>query len=382
MFFMKIFWFFLILIIASCDSPEKSFAIFNANENYPEIDLKLSDVADVEYIQLNPGKDSILITGFTNKAREIYIANNKIFLLDYNKKIVIYDRDGNPITKIADIGRGPREFIGLIDFLADSTKNEIYCFAGDGKKLLVYDFNGKYLRHFSSDKVIYFQNVCLIENSEFLGYRRVFRDGDTRPVLTILSSKFEIQSSIPFNYKRPYVFDPDGVLEYSSIINSNNGNFLFSLRSDTIYFLNNKLKIIPRFVDKTPYTSDNIQIYPTIETNKYVFFATLFSHISDPNGKVRYYVYDKENKRFFILKQMSSQIKDKNFKNNFQLALIHNFLEINSLTLTLNSNIAATLIPPYFLLENRDSLPLGLKDICNNIKENDNPVLMLIKFRK
>ncbi|OFZ08829.1 MAG: hypothetical protein A2322_07510 [Bacteroidetes bacterium RIFOXYB2_FULL_39_7] len=197
-----------------------------------------------------------------------------------------------------------------------------------------------------------------------------------------MSSKFEIQSSIPFNYKRPYVFDPDGVLEYSSIINSNYGNFLFSLRSDTIYFINNKLKIIPRFVDKTPYTSDNIQIYPTIETNKYVFFATLFSHISDPNGKVRYYVYDKENKRFFILKQMSSQIKDKNFKNNFQLALIHNFLEINSLTLTLNSNIAATLIPPYFLLENRDSLPLGLKDICNNIKENDNPVLMLIKFRK
>ena len=40
--------------------------------NYPEIELKLSDVANIEYIQLKSGKDSILINGFTNKARELF----------------------------------------------------------------------------------------------------------------------------------------------------------------------------------------------------------------------------------------------------------------------------------------------------------------------
>lgn len=130
----NLFYFFLVLLFTSCKSSENSVIIFNANDNYPEIDLKLSDVANIEYIQLKPGKDSILITGFTNKARELFIANDKIFLLDQNRKIVIYDYNGNPLTKIENIGRGPKEFVGLIDFLADSTKNEIYCFSGDGKK--------------------------------------------------------------------------------------------------------------------------------------------------------------------------------------------------------------------------------------------------------
>lgn len=377
----NLFYFFLVLLFTSCKSSENNVIIFNANNNYPEIDLKLSDVANVEYIQLKPGKDSILINGFTNKARELFIANDKIFLLDQNRKIVIYDNKGNPLTKIENIGRGPKKFVGLIDFFADSTKSEIYCFSGDGKKMLIYDFNGKYKKHFSKDKITYFQNVNLLENSKFLGYRRVFKDDDKRPILTILSSKFEIESSIPFSHKRPYIFDPDGVLEYSSIINAKKGDFLFSLRSDTIYYLNNNLKIIPRFVDQTPYGSENIQIYPTIETNEYVFFCTLFSHITDPEGKVKYFVYDKKNKGFFRLKQSSSSVKDRNFKSNFQLALIKDFIEINSLTLTLNNNIAAALIPAHLLIENRESLPTILKEMSKDINENDNPVLMLMKFK-
>ena len=377
----NLFYIFLLLLCSSCNSSENGTIIFNAKDNYPEIGLKLSDVADVEYIHLKPGEDSILINGFTNKARELFVTNDKIFLLDQNRKIVIYDHFGNPLTKIESVGRGPKEFVGLIDFLADSTKNEIYFFSGDGKKMLIFDFEGKYKKHYPKDRVTYFQNVNLLENSKFLGYRRVFKEGDKRPILTILSSKFENESSIPLNHKRPYIFDPDGVLEYSSIINSRKGEFLFSLRSDTIYFLDNRLKIIPRFVDKTPYGSENIQIYPTIETNEYVFFCTLFSHITDPDGKLRYFVYDKKKKEFFRLKQFSGTVKDRNFKRDFQLALINDFIEINSLTLTLNNNIAATLIPAHLLIENRESLPLKLKEISKNLNENDNPVLMLIKFK-
>jgi len=68
-------------------------------------------------------------------------------------------------------------------------------------------------------------------------------------------------------------------------------------------------------------------------------------------------------------------------KCNFRLALINNEIVLNQFTLTQNHNYAAILLTPIFLKDHYEALNKELKTISDSLREDDNPVLMLMKFR-
>ena len=364
------------LLVAGCHTTRQADIIsFNDTKNYPYIDLKLSDVADIEYIKLNHPDQDIFLRGFSNKGRNLFIGNNRMYILDGDRRIVIYDRRGNFISMIDTRGRGPREYLSVPQFAVDTLTNNLIIFDQQGRKNLFYDLDGTFREEFlyENRKMTSFFSMGML-HSHLIAYTFTRTDS----LLAMINPMKGERLDIPLTYAKPYIHDYDGILAYSNLIDTKDGKFLFNFRSDTLYYIDTTLRVTPRFVDKTPYGSDNIQMYPTVETDKYVFFVTLFSTINVPNGKLKFHVYDKELRQFFRLKQFSTRPND---RNSYQLALINDFIEINWQTITMNYQYAATFLEPDFLIENYQNLPSQLKELTEDIDMFDNPILMLIKFR-
>lgn len=98
---------------------------------------------EIEYIALETKPNCLL-----QKVNRIEFSSNYIFVCDY-QKLLQFDRTGKFIRQVGAIGRGPGEYISIPNFSIDENKKRIYILGWGINKILVFDFNGKYLRSFS-----------------------------------------------------------------------------------------------------------------------------------------------------------------------------------------------------------------------------------------
>lgn len=365
----------LAVTMVSCGAPNHKTLLvdelvsFNDNEDYPTLDLKLSDVATVECIPLGGVSDSVFVRGFTNKARELVITTDHLYMLDGETAIVTFDRNGKYLNRVSRSGRGPEEYGFIASFGVNEAAHELIVFDGTSKQIVVYDLQGKFKRKFPVG--LFYHTISMLDDTTLICYNK-YQHRATDPLVSLFSLSDGAKiSDITLKYEREYVHDPDGVLEYSTISNAVDGVNLINLRSDTIFFMDKNRDIHARFVDETPYGDDNQMIYPTIETEKYVFFHKLYSPIWTPDAKPKFYAYDKEQKQFFRIAESPE----------WRYAMVNGFINPTCRTLTQSPNIAAQLISPVRLMDDMDKLPAELKAVAGKVDENDNPVLVLVTFK-
>ena len=141
----------LILIVASlfffaCSSDKESekkdhrhFAVNIKGGSDPDLLKNVMDNMESRLIQLETN-DSLLFNG---KASYLYVTSDYLFVADLKQKIILrYDKQGKFINKINRKGQGPEEYITLANIYFNV--NAIY--VCDLTKILVYDFNGEYLK--------------------------------------------------------------------------------------------------------------------------------------------------------------------------------------------------------------------------------------------
>ena len=141
----------LILIVASlfffaCSSDKESekkdhrhFAVNIKGGSDPDLLKNVMDNMESRLIQLETN-DSLLFNG---KASYLYVTSDYLFVADLKQKIILrYDKQGKFINKINRKGQGPEEYITLANIYFND--NAIY--VCDLTKILVYDFNGEYLK--------------------------------------------------------------------------------------------------------------------------------------------------------------------------------------------------------------------------------------------
>lgn len=122
---------------------------------------EIFDSVSIIKLETNPHG---LISGISS----MKIDDDKIFIFDERQyKVFIFNTNGNFITKIGRLGKGPGEMVGPTGFTLDREKNQVEILDAPSTKTLVYDYNGNYLKTLQS---VYIYGFEKLDSSKYLGY--------------------------------------------------------------------------------------------------------------------------------------------------------------------------------------------------------------------
>jgi hypothetical protein len=108
---------------------------------------------------------------------QVRVHENEIFVLDKAQKSVFrYNRDGRYLSKVQSIGQGPGEYQNVMDFLLIDNKIYILEFQGT---IMIYDFEGEFVEkidlpfqsnyfEFLGESIFVFQDIRIDGNIEYL----------------------------------------------------------------------------------------------------------------------------------------------------------------------------------------------------------------------
>lgn len=218
--------------------------------NIPKaIDFNGREMLDsLQLVKLEATENSLL--GHVSKLK---IYKDRIYVLDrrFAKTLFIFDLNGKFIKKIQNQGRGPREFISIMNFDIAYLRDELLIMDNFGHKFGFFDLEGNYLREtYSSIEVLdaaLLPDGCIVhaksessfwKNGRPKGHDKIYyMSGDGR----ILKTTFSYNDNADINYIINYVLfsSPDGRISYAP-------RFL-----DTIYDLTYD-KITPRYALSFP----------------------------------------------------------------------------------------------------------------------------------
>jgi hypothetical protein len=92
-------------------------------------------MADIKYIKL-ASPDTFFLT----EARKLLSFNGKLIALDKNKKLLVaYDTIGNFLGQVGKRGLGPDEYQAIMDFDVDWSGNRLVAFSSADQAVLLYD---------------------------------------------------------------------------------------------------------------------------------------------------------------------------------------------------------------------------------------------------
>lgn len=83
---------------------------FLVEENYPETNIRLSDLSDALYIPLETNDSTLLRQIGTCEGNEYLLTNDFIYAQEEQAAIYIFKRDGSLVRKIDHKGGGPGEY--------------------------------------------------------------------------------------------------------------------------------------------------------------------------------------------------------------------------------------------------------------------------------
>ena len=390
----------MIINLSGCKFSEEDIIIVDFSCEYPVLDLKLSDIAEISYIPLQ-GMDSVkLLSSRTSYENLIYIDDEHIFIGDfapYKKdgewhrfnprygKLMRFDAGGSYINTVFKAHNENESILfGLqTPYEIDKDKKEVYAFSAYGKFIRKFGYNGE-----------------IIANSGTLskGYKYAGRFGDTLALFDLHSQIVLMNGELRDNGETIFLYNtctgqfcpykglqfarPYGLNDISSssngIIHTADGIYISSQRSDTVYHINRKLEISPKFLSVQQSDDAVNLVYPLVETEDYI----LFCNDQDYNSlrKKRFtnsnYIYLKKDKQIYQLPCSN------HFPEEDEEILWKDEFLLNSRFLTKNSNILASVLPIPFLKENYNILPDELKCIADASSEDDSPVLMVMRFGK
>ena len=345
---------------------------FDVTKKYPTKEIYIQDIADVDYIPLETN-DSILWRG-----REVlYLDDDYIVGANRNNGVYFHDGKGKALNMFNKMGQGPKEYSDMYKVQYDKKSDEIYI--NDMFKYYVYDKEGNFKRSFQGieDKLYSrIEQFFILNEDELIQYNynnhytRVSRLtgehlGDIK--LGVADST----TTLPFK-KNNMIFNTI----VSHFTKDKEGYIITSFPSDTTYLLTSNLQLKPIGVRIPPVSSQDVPVFllPVKNTPRYYFMSTIKKEDSFPT---KAYMMDKKTNQIYYLKDY--------FKNKDYIGLkVHLDMFGPAVLANLPNNVCVQSLNITKLCEAYEEGKLSgkLKDIAANLKEDDNPVLMIIKFRE
>lgn len=356
----------------------------NTNQEYEKKSLILEKIADVEYIPLETN-NKILLSNFL---KGLSISDSLIVTINQEHSVFIFGRDGRLITQFNHVGRGPEEYQSISKIAVDFNAKEIYvCDYALRYKILVYSIAGNFKRSFNVPVSLRVNDFVDYDESHLLAYITVLnqikkQEGPFRPyylvskqngtlkqldieVPEIKDGKIYKSRSITENLSRASIRG----FNTSPIIKNGRNFFISDFACDTLYSFNNKTTL-PFIVNKPSLQNLKLPLFVgiSLKTTRYTFLS-----IVDTKEETM-----EVNRRFLGIDHYTGEIFQPEFHDRAFEPILENYFRNLLPEYSAMSISALKLVDAY----EKGELTGELKKIASGMQEGDNPVLVLVKFKK
>jgi len=353
----------------------------NLDQDFPNKRIRLQDIADVKYIKLQSSNDVLL-----DNTASFHISDSCIIACNSVHDFLVFDTAGNIKTHFNHTGGGGEEYSSYVfGWIYDDRKNELFVL-DRWKKILVYSNSGKFKRklvfqpNYKVDVIFnYDENTLLAHRQNNLekkqdrtrdGYDYVFLSKHDGTIVSTVNIRQP--NSMPLIKKEIVVFIPS-----KCIVKDGQDYIITDHALDTVYQILNNKQLIP-FLIREPSvfkTSPSIFLDVFMKTDRYVFFLkTIFDNDSaKPRGliDIKDLVLDMKTNEVTSLKFYNADFPKRNLENQ---SLVPN---------EIGKNMGARTFEAFELIEayKKGELNGPLKEIASTLNEDDNPVLMILRFK-
>ena len=362
------------------------------SKKYPVKEIYLQDIAKVEYIPLETNNSTLIKPNLMR----IYVSDDYIITTNPSDgDIFVFDGKGKSKFSFNHKGQGPTEYNNLFGGIVfDEKAKEIFIFNrfSSSRKIIVYAEDGEFKRTLANTPDIQDIDLYNFDDETLLVYDisgvydQYISDQiilSNKPYMLMSKKDGSIVDTININLSlriSDAVLWQEGEYTYSvSVPINNNRSFgkdylIADWSSDTIYRLTSQRELQPMFVRKPPVleTEPKILISNFLITEKFILFGV--------------YVMD-----YNILRK-GGNINSKQLMYDFNTGEINEYRFKNKdITTSTDTRIWEAVTPEntgvcmynadlLFSLDDKGELKGDLKELLKSIDEEDNPILMKIKF--
>jgi hypothetical protein len=372
----------LLAVMASCGGKNKQstedFITVDITASYPEKELILQDFMDVEYIALETNDDFITQGAVEGVSKDI------ILVRSYSGgDIFVFDRTGKGLRKINRFGQGGEEYSQIEDIILDEDNNEMFVKDYRARKILVYDLYGNFKRSFKFADTSYYNFAFNYNRDNLICYKSYLPTIENEQSCHILISKQDgsITREIPIPFKeiKTPVFIQENlvVTPVFYLTFPYHGNWVFvKTSSDTVYTYSSNGNLTP-FIVRTPSIhsmNTEVFLFPGILTDRYYFMKAMkkeFDLVRMKGAPPVDLVYDKQENALFNYTVYNDDFLDKRQVSIDSEPVNHEIALYQPLE-------AFDLVEAY----GKGQLKGKLKEIADELDEESNPVIMLVKYKK
>lgn len=380
----------LLSFVCSCkrtNDKTTKLVIIDVAKDYPLKEIWLQDIADIEYLPIATS-DSILVNSGPSVVSEegIVIRGGK------PGEILLFDKQGQKLQgRIYRRGQGPEEYTAIIRNIVDWKRKEV--FIADYTNLKVYDFSGNYLRTLISDSDMMKIDVCDLNLNSLLcshnregseeAYHPYFilsKDNGKKDTLSIEIPCF-IASNRKILWDDGHANDAYGFLP--QLLNCADKIWLTDVALDTVFVMHPdqtfEAVMVPLHI---PTTDKEAPLLFFRGINDHFAWASRLPRnitvkmgdmVANREKKGVLYMYNRQTDEWFEPiyrnRAITNRDMDPKFINITAVPYGYGLVELS----------AMDLVEAYNKNEIADE---KLKEIASKLQEEDNPVLMILKFKK
>lgn len=362
-------------------------------KNVPEVDvtqakrfapLKVSEKATVEFIPLETNADFLLdrVAGALINVTENYIVTVNIT----EGKLFVFSRQGKALHTFCRKGQGPEEFVYPIAVRVDEKSKEIFVL--DYKKVQVYSLTGKYKRSLNIPENVKIGSMFNYDDKHLICYdnHNLDRQGEkvTEQPFFLFSKKDGKITRIPLTIQnrigQSMYIEREGkkmVVTMNNIapmVKNGDEVVLSDMGSDVVY-LYKKGKVTP-LLKRNPGTMDfnpRSAMGVVMKLGDIVWLREVKKEVKGPRPDINMLTYDVATGEVNNLVLWD----DVNFTNPYSVQSRNERQE-------LPYNCTAANFQPDYLkkLNEQGHLTGRLKELAEEMLEDDNPLLILYKLKE
>lgn len=366
---------------------EQGLVTLDVTKDYPEKKIVLQDLADVKYIPLETKKNALL----PNSAGCLgYVSDSLIVARTSDNEIVLFNGDGSVRSSFRHVGQGSKEYQYIIGMAVDPKAQEIFIVDYLLKyRMQVYSFTGQYkrtlpipykmilnsLQDFSADCLL----ACDMDVNQGISNR-------AKPYMLLSKKTGEIVKELDIHFTKRMsnrMSKPFGenqtisaALGYDPIVRCEDSYVIGDLSADTIYTYTPQGVLSPMLVRTPPVLSMETPkvLLPDYRAGSYFFFYLVdfeFDFETRTGFPDKYMVYDYAAGKPYVCKLVNRDCEEQE-------------IQLGDGGVTNKAwNTACYTIPSSMLIEQSEAGKVHglLKEIAAGRTDDDNPVLVIVRFK-